>query len=170
MPTYTVHAPPPKAGEAASDPQRFVFVRDGFYVWAFLLAPLWLLYRRLWLVLLGYVVANALLGGVFYLLGASAVLKGLGSLLVALLVGLEAATLWRWTLQRRRWRMLGFVIGDDAETAERRFFAEWAKAVTPAAPAAPPAAPEPQYAAPVRRGPPSGSDVIGLFPEPGSSP
>ena len=82
----------------------------------------------------------------------------------------NAATLWRWTLQRRRWRMLGFVIGDDAETAERRFFAEWAKAVTPAAPAAPPAAPEPQYAAPVRRGPPSGSDVIGLFPEPGSSP
>ena len=29
MPTYTVHAPPPKAGETASDPQRFVFARDG---------------------------------------------------------------------------------------------------------------------------------------------
>jgi hypothetical protein len=161
MPTYTVHAPPPKAGETASDPQRFVFVRDGFHFWAFVLTPLWLLAHRLWLVLLGYVIANALLGGVFYLLGASASLKFLGGLLVALLVGFEAATLWRWTLQRRRWQMLGFVVGDDEESAERRFFGEWAKR----APA--PAAAEPRYSTPVRRGPPSGSDVIGLFPEPG---
>ena len=162
MPTFTVHAPPPKAGETASDPQRFLFVRDGFHVWAFLLAPLWLLAHRLWLALLGYVVANALLGGAFYVVGAAAWLKFLGGLLIALLVGLEAATLWRWTLTRRRWQMLGFVIGDDEESAERRFFAEWAKR----APAAS-AAPEPQYSTPVRRGPPSGSDVIGLFPEPG---
>jgi hypothetical protein len=161
MPTYTVHAPPPKAGETASDPQRFVFVRDGFHFWAFLLAPLWLLAHRLWLVLLGYVMANALIGGVFYLLGASASLKFLGSLLMALLVGFEAATLKRWTLARRRWQMLGFVVGDDEENAERRFFGEWANR------AAPPPAPEPQYSTPVRRGPPSGSDVIGLFPEPG---
>ena len=33
------------------DPERFVFVRDGFHFWAFLLAPLWLLWHRLWLVL-----------------------------------------------------------------------------------------------------------------------
>jgi hypothetical protein len=162
MPTYTVHAPPPKAGETTSDPQRFVFVRDGFHFWAFLLAPLWLLFRRLWLVLLGYMIVNALVGGLLYLVGASAVFKFLGGLLVALLLGFEAATLWRWTLTRRRWPMLGFVIGDDEETAERRFFSEWAKRVRPAA------TPEPQYAAPVRRGPPSGSDVIGLFPEPGT--
>ena len=32
----------------------------------------------------------------------------------------------------------------------------------------PPPPAEPHYAAPVRRGPPSGSDVIGLFPEPGA--
>ena len=161
MPTYTVHAPPPKAGETASDPQRFVFVRDGFYVWAFLLAPLWLLFRRLWLVLLGFIVVNALVGGMMYLLGASSSFRFLASLLIALLVGFEAATLRRWTLTRRRWQMLGFVIADDEENAERRFFGEWANR----APAPPPA--EPQYSTPVRRGPPTGSDVIGLFPEPG---
>ena len=43
MPTYTVHEPPPRKGETVTAPERFVFVRDGFYVWAFLLAPLWLL-------------------------------------------------------------------------------------------------------------------------------
>ena len=41
--------------ETAPDPERFVFVRDGFTFWAFLLAPVWMLRHRLWLVLLGYV-------------------------------------------------------------------------------------------------------------------
>jgi hypothetical protein len=159
MPTYTVHAPP--AGATPSDPERFRFVRDGFYFWAFLLGPLWLLYRRLWLALVGCVVVGALLSGVFYLVAASWWLKALGSLLFALLIGLEAGTLRRWTLTRRGWRMLGFVTGDDQEAAERRFFAEWVK--RPAEP--PPSTPQ-GLAAPVRRGPPSGSDVIGLFPEP----
>jgi hypothetical protein len=171
MPTYTVHAPPPKTGETASDPQRFVFVRDGFYFWAFVLAPLWLLFRRLWLVLLGYVVVNALASSMMYLLGASGAFRLLGSLLIALLLGFEAATLWRWTLARRRWQMLGFVIADDEENAERRFFGEWARrALGPPAPPTPEPHYATQYSTPVRHGPPSGSDVIGLFPEPGGSP
>jgi uncharacterized protein DUF2628 len=162
MATYTVHAPPPKAGEMTSDPQRFVFVRDGFHFWAFLFGPLWLLFRRLWLVLLGYIVVNALVGALLFAVGASGGFKFLGSLLVPLLLGFEAASLWRWTLTRRRWQMLGFVIGDDEEGAERRFFAEWARRTPPPVTLAP----EAPYAAPVRRGPPSGTDVIGLFPEP----
>ena len=168
MPTYTVHAPPLKVGETASDPQRFLFVRDGFYFWAFLLAPIWLAVHRLWLVLLGYVIANASIGGIFYLTGVSAGLKFVSGLLVALLGGFEAATLWRWTLTRRGWQMLGFVIGDNNESAERRFFGEWEKHARATPPTSPPN--EPHYSIPVRRGPPSGSDVIGLFPEPGGSP
>ena len=167
MPTYTIHAPPPKAGEPASDPQRFVFVRDGFHFWAFLLAPLWVLYRRLWLVLVLYLVVNGVFGIAFVALRAPMTLQVSVDLLIALLLGFEAATLWRWTLARRGWRTLGFVVGDDEENAERRFFAEWTKRAAPSAP--PPVAAEPQYAAPVRRGPPSGADVIGLFPEPGGS-
>ena len=163
MPTYTVHAPPPRPGEQTSDPQRFVFVRDGFHFWAFLLAPLWLLFRRLWLVLLLYLVVNGALGVTLRFLHAPDTLQVVVDVVIALLVGLEAATLWRWTLARRRWRMLGFVVGDDQENAERRFFAAWSGRAAAASP--PPA--QPQYAAPVRRGPPSGSDVIGLFPEPG---
>ena len=168
MPTYTVHAPPIKAGEAESDPQRFLFVRDGFYFWAFLLGPLWMLYRRLWLVLLLYLILAGAVGVAFTMTHAPSTLQITFDVLLALLVGLEASTLWRWKLQRRRWRMLGFAVGDDREDAERRFFAAWAARATPAAAAPPPRpAADPQYAAPVRRGPPSGSDVIGLFPEPG---
>ena len=162
MSTYTIHAAPPKAGEETSDPQRFVFVRDGFHFWAFLLAPLWMLYRRLWLVLLLYLVIVGVLGGALVALRAPATLQATLDILIALLVGFEAATLWRWTLERRGWQTLGFVVGDDEESAEQRFFGAWnARGGAAAVPA-----PEPTYAAPVRRGPPSGADVIGLFPEP----
>ena len=46
-------------------------------------------------------------------------------LLIALLMGLEAATLKRWTLARRGWRQLDVVIADDEDAAERRFFDRW---------------------------------------------
>jgi hypothetical protein len=164
MPTFTVHQPPPKKGEAESvpNPERFVFVRDGFFFWAFVLAPLWLLAKRLWLALLGYLVLSGLLGAALYLIGALSPVKFFASFLIALLVGFEAATLWRWTLTRRRWKALGFVVAEDAEMAERRFYAGWATR------AEPPRAPEPKYFTPIYRGAPSPSDVIGLFPEPGA--
>jgi hypothetical protein len=62
MRIYTVHEPPPKRRGPPRGPEEFVLVRDGFYFWAFLLAPLWLLYRRLWLVLLGYILLMVAVG------------------------------------------------------------------------------------------------------------
>ena len=165
MPTFTVHEPPPRKTESVASPERFVFVRDGFHFWAFVLAPLWLLVHRLWLALIGYLVLNFAFGVVLFLVGAPSSVKFFTSLLIALLFGFEAATLRRWTLSRRRWKMLGFVVGEDAEMAERRFYAEWAKRAD-AKPAA--STPQPKYAAPIWRGAPAPSDVIGLFPEPGA--
>jgi hypothetical protein len=167
MPTYTVHQPPARKGETTSAPERFVFVRDGFHFWAFVLAPLWLLRYRLWLVFAIYLVVSILLGIGLRLTGAGSTVQFLAGLLVALMIGFEAATFRRWKLTRRGWKMLGFVVGEDAETAERRFFAEWSQAANERA-IAPPAAPEPPSAMPGWRAPPPPSDVIGLFPEPGS--
>src|SRR6202008_1072877 len=54
MPVYTVHAPTAYAADfRATD--KFVFVRDGFHFWAMVLGPLWLIWKRLWLALLGWV-------------------------------------------------------------------------------------------------------------------
>jgi hypothetical protein len=167
MPTYTVHAPRPRQGETTSAPERFLFVRDGFYVWAFLLGPLWLLLHRLWLALVIYVVGYGLVGIGFAALRASSNTYLVVGFLIALLVGFEASSIWRWTLARRGWTTLGFVVGEDAEIAEQRFFGEWSRRATNS-PANPPATHEPVYSTPVRRGPPSPSDVIGLFPEPGA--
>jgi hypothetical protein len=161
MAIYTVHEPPLKANEDVPDPVRFVFVRDGFSFWAFLLTSLWMLRHRLWLVLLGYlVVATALHVGV-YLLGASASVMFAVGFLLSLLVGFEAATLRRFTLGRRGWRNVGIVVGDDVESAERRFFDAWVRGDTIVSP-------PPRLLTPLLRRPTPVSGVIGLFPEPGA--
>ena len=158
MPTYTVHAPPTVGG--SSDPQRFVFVRDGFHFWAFVAGPLWLFVHRLWLALLGYVLIVAVLSLLSYFLVRSDTVRTLIDVLLALLVGFEAPTLRRWTYARNGWRNVGVVVGSDLEEAERRFFAQW----TPAAPSTPavvPPAPSPRQPGAAALG------VIGSFPEPG---
>jgi hypothetical protein len=161
MSVYTVHAPPAKADDAAPEPERFVFVRDGFSLWAFVLAPLWMLRHRLWLVLLGYVVIVAALHFGLQFAGASPGVRWGVMTLLALLVGFEAGTLRRFTLGRRGWQNLGLVVGDDLETAERRFFADWIGRAAPGAPPAP--APSPSVWRPQ-----APAEVIGLFPEPGA--
>ena len=164
MPTFTVHAPPRRDGEAPASPERFAFVRDGFHGWAFLLAPLWLIARRQRLALVLYVAVSAAVAGMLVLLGASASAQGIAAFCIALLIGFEASTIRRWTLARRGWATLGFVVGEDQDLAEHRFFSRWAARGASATPA-----PSEPPAVPVRRGPPSGRDVIGLFPEPGQN-
>lgn len=167
MPTYTVHEPPLRTADSVADPVRFAFVRDGFHFWAFLLAPLWMLVHRLWLVLFLYVVLNIVLSVGLWLAGAPTGLRLLAELLIALLIGLEAGTLRRWTLTRRGWRSAGVIVGDDQEEAERRFFLHWTQgaSVRPAANVTLPLSFMPPAVSP-RREPDS---VIGLFPEPGGS-
>src|SRR5499426_1971236 len=95
MPVYTVHEPPPKRYEAAGNPDRFVFVRDGFSFWAFLFGPLWMLRHRMWLVLLGYIGVSVALETIFIVLSEGAAARSIANLLLALLVGIESATLRR---------------------------------------------------------------------------
>src|ERR1700730_18153848 len=168
MSVYTVHIPPSTRRGSASGPERFVFVRDGFSWWAFLLAPLWMLWHRMWLGMIGYVVGAGAIEGPVRVCGAAGTPATLIGILLGLLVGLEAGTLRRFTLSRRGWKNLGVISGDDLEDAERRFFVAWLRRTSP--PSSGPHAPMPgsASAAPNRRGP-LGSDVIGLFPEPGAS-
>jgi len=158
MRIYTVHEPPPQRSEHSGDPARFVFVRDGFSFWAFLFGPFWMLRHQMWLVLLGYVIVVVALELLLKLFGASSGTSFVAGLLLALLVGLEAPTLRRFTLRRQKWTNVGVIVGNDLETAERRFFDAWVKSGGVAPPAMSPA--------PARQAPPAGTDVIGLFPQP----
>jgi hypothetical protein len=166
MSVYTVHQPPLDSGAAATEPYRFVFVRDGFSWWAFLLTPLWMLRHRLWLALAIYVLVSAALDVGLRALGASLFVLVLAGLLISLLAGLEAGTLRRSKLARRHWHNIGVVTGDDVEDAERRFFDAWIRQAPVRRPPPPPNAPASGPAAPALPSAPSG--VIGLFPEPGA--
>ncbi len=174
MPVYTVHAPVTNgAGIVATD--RFAFVRDGFHFWAAVFGPLWLVWHRLWLALIGWIAVTVAIDVGIVRLGASGTAIFLANLLIALLMGFEASSIRRWTLSRRNWRQLDIVVARNWETAERRFFDRWAakqrvindqSAVDRGAP--PPTRDIPGQA--FSRPPPSPrNEIIGLFPEPGAS-
>jgi hypothetical protein len=168
MSVYTVYEPPLRAHESAPDPERFVFVRDAFSVWAFVLAPLWMLRHRLWLAFVGYVIVVVVLSLGLRAMGASGTLANVATALVSLLVGFEAGTLRRFALARRGWRNVGIVVGDDLESAERRFFDAWVNKPlldNSWANAAPRASSRAPGVPMVRR---ASTDVIGLFPQPGA--
>jgi hypothetical protein len=161
MAIYTVPEPPPKADDVFPEPKRFVFVRDGFHFWAFALAPLWLLWRRLWLAFFVYLAVIVVLQAGMQLIGASGIARLSVSTLLSLLIGFEASTLRRFKLRRRGWCDAGIVVADDVELAERRFFDSWAGHETPQ-----PASTLPTVSK--LKLPPPSSDVIGLFPQPGA--
>jgi hypothetical protein len=161
MAIYTVHEPPLRTGAAAPDPERYVFVRDGFSFWAFIFGPLWMLRHRMWLVLLVYVVVSIVFDAAIRFAGASIFVVGCIGFLISLLIGLEANSLRRFTLRRRGWKYAGVVTGEDREAAERRFFDTWLRRDRqPATPVIIPGALSPNL--------PRTSDIIGLFPQPGA--
>jgi Protein of unknown function (DUF2628) len=173
MPVYTVHAPVSHSADIAAT-DRFAFVRDGFHVWALLAAPLWLACHRLWLALIGWIVVVFVIDVAMTALHAGGMMIFLADVLLALLMGLEAASLRRWTLSRRNWRQLDIVVADDEEQAERRFFDRWTakrRTLSNDQPAVDRGAPPPTRTVPGQpfsRSPLPQDGIIGLFPEPGA--
>lgn len=166
MATYTVHAPPgtePTPEGAA----RVCFVKEGFSFWALVLPVVWLLWHRLWLALLGYLLVVAALVYADRFIDDTAVT--IVAVLFAFWFALEARQIRRWTYDLHGWRMIGLVEADGQEAAEFRFFSSWADAapvaspdeVTPPPPPVPP--PAPRGWTNQARSVPSG--IIGLFPD-----
>jgi hypothetical protein len=175
MPVYTVHTPVGSNADPATT-DKITFVRDGFHFWAVVFSVIWLAWHRLWLALLGWILLVVAVD-----VGLARLGLGRGTILMvdvvlALLLGFEAASLKRWTLSRRKWRQLDIVVADDEETAERRFFDRWTSrqrglvndqwSVDRGAP--PPTRNIPGQ--PFSKPPPlPQGGIIGLFPEPGGS-
>jgi hypothetical protein len=165
MTVYMVFEPREAGGDSVRRAERTVFVRDRFTWSAFLFAPLWMLRHWLWLAFIGYGVTVVAATIALRFAGARTGALLLALALIHLLVGIEAATLRRRSLLRRGWRDLGIVIGDDLETAERRFFDS--DAATAARGDVVADTPRPPVPPPMRPG--AAGDVIGLFPQPGAS-
>jgi hypothetical protein len=150
-------------------------VRDGFHFWAFVFGPLWLVVHRLWLAAIGWLVMLAAVDFAMTVLGAGRGAVFLANVLIALLMGFEAASLRRWTLSRRNWRQLDIVVADDEEAAERRFFDRWTarqRGLSNDQWATDRGGPPPTRDVPGQpfSKPPTAaqSEIIGLFPQPGA--
>lgn len=163
MAIYTVHAPASYGVDIRTGDDKVVFVRDGYYVWAFVASIFWLIWHRLWLALLGYIVVSVGAEILLRWLGASADTRMIAMLVVAFLVGLEAGSLRRWKFSRGKWRQLDVVVADNEEAAERRFFDRWTDAAARDAPRGQ----SPMHPLPRASINPD-NDVIGLFPQPGA--
>jgi len=175
MPVYTVHAPFPGGADLRAT-DKFVFVRDGFHFWAAVASVIWLAWHRLWLALIGWIVLTVAIDVGLAKLGVGRGAIFFVDLVLALLMGFEAASLQRWTLSRRKWRQLDIIVADDEEAAERRFFERWSakhrgvvndqRSVDRGGP--PPTRSTPGQ--PFSKAPPlPQGGIIGLFPEPGGS-
>ena len=128
MTLYVVQA----RGADQASLERAVVVRDGFSWGAFIFAQFWLLYRRLWLPLLVWVV----LEGTFIALAlphVSAASAAADDLLARLYLGLEGRQM-RLAKGERRAGIVDVVAARDGDEAERLFFHRRARAgaVTPA--------------------------------------
>src|SRR5437763_15994456 len=100
MPVYTVLARLASAADCRAT-DKFIFVRDGFHFWAMVFGPLWLIWKRLWLALLGWIIAIVALEIVLARLGAGSAAIVSADVMVALLMGFEAASLQGSALSRR---------------------------------------------------------------------
>jgi Protein of unknown function (DUF2628) len=143
--------------DSADTADRATFIRQGFCWPAFLLGPVWLMWRGLWRALAIWCLAAvaASLSISHGLLQASA-----GTwlyLLGAVFLGLQGKAIRAAAMERRGFRLVDVVSGSDLTTAESGFFSRCftgEAAITPASQRSNAAAGE--------------GHVIGLFPEAGS--
>ena len=162
MAVLTVHEPKGLTGRGFAEARRIVFVKEGFSWPALFIPLLWLLYHRMWLILLAYLVAVVAAQTALQAIG-NAAFAGLGGLMLAVLFALVANDVRRWHLGRKGFLLRGVVAGGDRDDCERRFFSSWLETQPVRAARAP------QAASPFPPAPPQSHrhGVVGMFPEPG---
>ncbi|MHC2088096.1 DUF2628 domain-containing protein [Methylobacterium sp. CM6244] len=155
MRTYTIHLPSDAVAGESHGLDRAVMVPDGFSLQAFVFGPLWFFFHRLWLAGLGVLSLLVAAGFAGRFLGLGTFAGFLITILLLLLVGMEASSLRRWTYARRGRPDRDAVVAHSAEEAEMKAVNRWLTAppVVRPGPSAYPAA----SARPV-------DTAIGMFP------
>ena len=125
MRTYTLHPAKGALVGEAHGLERAHLVPDGFSWPAFAFGPLWFFCHRLWLAGLGVLALLAVVafGGRF--LGLTPIAGFVITVLVSLLIGLEASSLRRWTYARAGRPVRDAVTAANAEEAEMKAAARW---------------------------------------------
>lgn len=125
---FTVHERP--GASTGGDDIRLIASR---FSWgAALLTPLWLIWHRLWLGLLGYLLLMLPLGVLLEMIDIADPADLAIGAAIAYLFGCGAAGLRRWTLERNGWKLAAVVAAADELEAELRYRheAEYRRPVT----------------------------------------
>lgn len=122
---YTVHEQPEPAADRIDRAEALVFVRDGFSWAALIFGPLWLIAQRAWLPLGLYFATSFIAGALSQLVGAPPSWTMLVGLAVNAVLGFEASSIKRWSLDRAGWTDHGTVSGRGLAECERRFLETW---------------------------------------------
>lgn len=123
--SYSVHEPSNPSADRVNRAEALQFVKDGFVFPAFVLPPVWLAARGIWLGTLAYLATAGVIGVAAYLFALAPVWPALALLAVHLIVGAEADELHRSQLEARGWATVGHVTGTGALDCERRFYDQW---------------------------------------------
>jgi hypothetical protein len=169
MAVYAVFEPRMRDDDVDRHAERITFVRDGFTWSAFIFGPLWMLRHRLWLAFVVYMAIFAAVGIAQYARILPSGAETVVGVMLALLIGLEAATLRRRKLLWWRWRDAGIVVADNLVSAEQRFFDRWTAGASDTVRSAAPARSIPLASPPPGHFFDRDHEVIGMFPPPGGT-
>ncbi len=123
MRTYSVFAPPVMPGTLEDDAQSLVFIRHGWSLAALFVPLIWMIVRRLWWVLLGYVVLCIAIQLASFAV-PTWVIIGL-SVALALIIMIEAGQLRLESMAAKGFREIAVIEAPNQKEAERIFFRHW---------------------------------------------
>jgi hypothetical protein len=132
MRTYSVFEPPVLPGTLEEDAQSLVFVRHGWSLAALFVPLIWMVVRRLWWVLLGYVLLIVAIQALSFAVPVL-VTAGLSAAL-AIIVMVEAGQLRLESMTAKGYREIAVLEARDQKEAERIFFTQWLAERTDAQP------------------------------------
>ena len=117
MKAYTVHL---RRSGLDSD-NDIVLVMEGFCWGACVFSLIWALWHRMWLVALGLAGISVVVNALIYILGMDVSTGYFSSVGIAILIGLVANDLRRWSLARLGFVDSGVALGDNQDEALARF-------------------------------------------------
>jgi len=124
MRSYTVHTDAARPEDGAG----LVLVREGFSWRALIFGWIWLVYRGLWMPLFGYVAVVVLTALVLQRLGLSEAGAGLACIGCQVILAFEGNDLRRWSLNQRGYQLVGTILAESEDAAERDYLRAATKA------------------------------------------
>jgi hypothetical protein len=120
MRVFTAYEKPGPAGQGSD--ADVILVQEGGSVRAMLFPLIWPLFHGMWVVLAAQALMIAALVMIPGLLPGTGLIAVVVAAALAVVMGLHANDLRRWTLRQRGFVFSGIVAGQDVAEAERRLF------------------------------------------------